>query len=126
MSDRKIDPTTGDFVDGPNGTFAAGDVIDNKIFLSNTVELGTWEGAPDIGIRTSVFRRTTDTSENRARAVDIIKQAHQWLVDSGELDRVEVSLTSFDRGIWTYEVDAYEPGNAKPRTFGPYFTGAKS
>jgi phage gp46-like protein len=94
--------------------------------LSNTVELGTWEGAPDIGIRASAFRRTTDTSENRARARDIIKQAHQWLLDSGELDRVEVTLTSFDRGIWTYEVDAYEPGNSQPRTFGPYFTGARS
>lgn len=125
-SDRAIDPTTGDFIAAAGGTFAAGDVIDNKIMLSNLVELGTWEGDPLLGIRKSAFRRTTDTPETRQRVIDIIKQAHQWLIDSGELDRVEVTLELHARGIYVYEVDCYEPGNAKPRTFGPYFTGAKS
>jgi phage gp46-like protein len=121
MADRQLDTATGDLIDAPGGKWASTDAIDNKVLFSYSIPLGTWEGDPLLGHRFRELARTTDTPETRRRALDLIKEPVHWLIDSGELERVEADLWLYARGIYAFEVDLYQPGSTQPITSGPFF-----
>jgi phage gp46-like protein len=107
---RKIDPVTRDFVLASGGKFDRSDVIENKIALSFLEEFGAWEGDAELGHRFAELARATDTAENRLRMKDLGRQALKWLLDSGELERVEVTVETYGGGRVAFQVDAYQAG----------------
>lgn len=124
MSDRKLDPVTEDFIAAPRGGFLLCDVIENQIAFSYLIEYGSWEGDPTLGHRFKELARAVNTVENRNRLRDLAKQAVQWLLDSGALDSVEVTVddttSAASMGLVPWEVD-YTLPNAKPsRKAGPF------
>ena len=121
MADRRLDPVTGDFVDGAAGGFEASDDIENQIAFSYSIPVGSWEGDPDLGHRFDELARATDTSANRARLRDLAELAVQWLVDAGSLDHVDVTVETFGPGVDAFQVDYFVPGSSKPRRAGPFF-----
>ena len=122
QNDREISPITGDFLPGPRGSFALGDVLKNKLALTYLVPLGTWEGDPGIGHRFGELARAGDTADTRLRLADLARQAAQWLIDAGDLLSVDVNVESgTQRGQVLFEVDAYPPGGAAPISVGPFF-----
>jgi phage gp46-like protein len=120
VADRRLDPVTGDFVDGDAGGFESCDDIENQIASSFLIERGSWEGDPELGHRFAELENATDTAENRARLRDLARDAVQWLVDDGKLSHVDVTVEQFDAGGVAFQVDYYIPGSDKPRPAGPF------
>ncbi len=118
--DRKIDPKTGDFVAVPGGAFQLADVLENKLALSFTVPRGSWEGDPDLGHRFAEVARAKDLPVTRQRIADLAQDAVAWLIQSGELDHVDVLVESFQPGKVAFEVDAFPPAGDKVHA-GPFF-----
>lgn len=120
MSDRRLDPVTGDFVSAPAGAFESCLDIENQIAFSYCIPVGSWEGDPELGHRFDELARTTDTSENRNRLRDLALRAVDWLVDLGLLERVEVDVDSYKAGAAAFQVDYYTPGSTRARKAGPF------
>lgn len=126
MSDRRIDPTTGDFVSAAKGGFATSDDIENQVAFSFLVERGSWEGDPELGHRFAELAREVDTQANRRRFADLAVDAVRWLIDAGKLDHVDVTVESWGAGIVVFQIDYFTPGTPAPRKAGPFLvaTGA--
>lgn len=120
MSDRRLDPVTGDFVAASGGGFEACDDIENQIAFSYLVPRGEWEGDPDLGHRFAELENATNTAANQARLRDLAADAVKWLVDAGKLSRVDITVESFEPDAVAFEVDYYVPGDDKPRPAGPF------
>lgn len=118
--DRKLDPVTGDFVDGPAGSFMGCDVIENQIAFSYSNPLGSWEGDPTLGHGFNELARATNTVENQNRLKDLAKQAIQWLLDLGVVDSVDVSEEQIGTDGVSFEVDYTQPGVITPKKAGPF------
>lgn len=118
--DRMIDPTTGDFVAAPRGSFVAVDVLANKLGLSFTVPLGSWEGDPLLGHRLGELAREKNTPDTIGRVKLLLAAAVKWLVDAGELDHVDVNVESFSEEGVAFEVDAF-PAHGRPPLTGLSF-----
>lgn len=118
--DRQLHPTTGDFVADDSGGFELVDVVENKISMSYLNKRGSWEGDPTLGHRFDELARATDTAENRRRLEDLARDAVQWLLDGGELEKVDVLAESLGDGEVAFQVDAYQPGNSRPLNVGPF------
>jgi len=118
--DRFLDPVTEDFVDDEGGAFFTDDVVLNKLAMSYKIPRGSWEGDPDLGHGFDELSRATDTAQNRLRLKNLAEAAAQWLIDSGELAKVVVTVEQFQPGAVAFEVDAYKPGQKNPITAGPF------
>lgn len=113
--DRLIDIVTGDVQAAADGKFVMTDDLANKIILSYSIPLGSWEGDPTLGERISTeLARAVDTVETRERLRDLAAEPVQWLVDAGELDRVEVDVVSIDNGVVAFQPRCYAPGTSTP------------
>jgi phage gp46-like protein len=120
VSDRRLDPVSGDFVDGAAGGFESCDDIENQIAASYCIAAGSWEGDPTLGHRFDELARATNTVENRSRLRDLARAAVQWLFDLGLLERVEISSEEIKPDAVAFQVDYYVPGSEKPRPAGPF------
>ena len=120
MADRRLDPVTGDFVDGDAGGFESCEDIENQIAFSYLVPVGSWEGDPELGHRFGELDSATNTSENRNRLRDLAERAVDWLVKLGRLSRVEVSVESVKPDGAAFQVDYWTPGDKSPRKAGPF------
>ncbi len=120
MSDRRLDPVTGDFVDGDDGGFESCEDIENQIAFSYLVPLGSWEGDPTFGHRFAELDRATNTSENRNRLRDLATDAVAWLVKLGRLASVEVTVEKHSSTAAAFQVDYRTPGKKSPRKAGPF------
>jgi phage gp46-like protein len=115
LNDRKLDPVTADFVDESRGAFEQCDSVENKVAFSYLIPVGSWEGDPALGHRFDELANATDTQANRNLLRDFARQAVQWLIDGGELDRVEVIVERLKPSAVAFQVDYYLPGKAQPR-----------
>jgi phage gp46-like protein len=120
VSDRRLDPVTGDLVDGSAGGFELCEDIENQIAFSYLIARGSWEGDPELGHRFDELAQGRDIPEDRARLKDLARDAVQWLIDLGKLTRVDVDVESIKPGAVAFQVDYYVPGSDKPRPAGPY------
>lgn len=120
MSDRYLDPVTGDFEAAAKGAFESSEDIENMIAFSYLVPLGSWEGDPLLGHRFDELARATDTSENRNRLRDIAKDAAKWLVDLGLISTLDVTVESYGAGKVAFQIDYYVPESKLPKRAGPF------
>lgn len=120
MSDRRLDPVTGDFVDAPKGGFESCDDIENMIAFSYSIAVGSWEGDPALGHRFDELARAVDNASNRSRLAELARDAVIWLLTLGLLTRVDVFVESWGDGVVAFEVDYYTPGQDKARRAGPF------
>ncbi|HLY95210.1 MAG TPA: phage GP46 family protein [Gaiellaceae bacterium] len=118
--DRIVDAVSGDFSPAPRGAFVTDDVLKNKIALSFRVPLGSWEGAPYLGHRFGELARDKMLAETPLRVRDLARAAVAWLVASGELDHVDVTVEQQGPQRIAFEVDCYAPGRP-PFDLGPFF-----
>lgn len=123
--DRVMDAKTGDLQSSTRGAYRIDDVLLNKIIFSYTVERGTFEGDPKMGQRfAEELRRVANTADKADRLKDLVVDAVQWLIDSGELDRVEVSVERFNSEALSFVAEHYPAGGGKSITVGPFFVAA--
>lgn len=120
MSDRRLDPATGDFVAASRGAFESCDDIENQIAFSYCIEVGSWEGDPELGHRFAELDGATNTTQNQNRLRDLAAAAVQWLIDLGRLTKVEVRVESYKPDAAAFQVDYYTPGSNSPRKAGPF------
>jgi phage gp46-like protein len=120
MSDRKLDPVTGDFRSAPGGAFEQCDVIENQIAFSYKIPVGSWEGDPELGHRFGELDRAQNTLANRNRARELARLAVQWLIDLASIESVDAIVESIGAEGVAFEVDYYLPGAQKPRKAGPF------
>lgn len=113
-TDRAIDIVTGDVKAAPGGAWAMTDDLANKIVMSYSFPLGTWEGDPTIGHRIDELTHEIDTVETRERLRELAAEPVQWLIDAGELDRVEVDVESIGGGKVAFQPRCYAPGSSTP------------
>jgi phage gp46-like protein len=114
---RYVDPKTGAYVDGPNGTWKEGDELEMKIAFSLENDLGAWEGDPQLGNELFTLERETAGPGTAQRLKDLVKRALQWLIDEGELETVEVDVElveNTDGIFYAFEARSFAPGRAKP------------
>ncbi len=65
---------------------------------------------PAIGHRYNELARAGDSDDTLLRLRDFIFEAVKWLVDAGELERVEVEVGRFAPGTFFYEARYFPPG----------------
>lgn len=63
----------------------------NNVWLSLTIQRGSWWFNPVFGSRLYVLRRMKNTPQTAALAVDYAKEALQWLLDTGRATAVTVA-----------------------------------
>jgi phage gp46-like protein len=107
--DRVIDPVTRDFVDAAAGGFVLADAVRNKLYLSFTLARGTWEGDPGLGHRFGELARVGLTDEVSLRLHDLVIDAAQWLLDSGELVQLDVEVNVVSRQQLAFAATATPP-----------------
>lgn len=103
-----------DIQDGPAGGFVEADELANKIIMSYSIEIGSWEGDPTLGHGFAELARAIDTVETRQRLGDLAVAAVQWLLDSGELSSIEVDVMTYAPGIVAFRPRCYQPGSKRP------------
>jgi phage gp46-like protein len=119
--DRIMDANTGDLQPATRGGFRVDDVLLNKIIFSYTVDRGTFEGDPKLGNLFAELRRTTNTPDKADRLADLVRDASQWLIDSGELERVDVTVSRYSREALAFKAEHFPVGGGKSITVGPFF-----
>ncbi len=120
MSDRRLDPVSGDFVSAPGGGFEACDDIENQVAFSYLVPVGSWEGDSTLGHRFDELANATNTTENRNRLRDLARAAVQWLFDLGRLESVDIIVEEFGPDSVAFQVDYRTPGATTSRRTGPF------
>lgn len=118
--DRKLDPTTADFIAAPGGSFMQANVIENQIAFSYMIPAGSWEGDPTLGHRFNELARAVNTVENRNLLRELARLAVQWLIDLGAIDSVEITDEVIGADGVAFEVDYYVPGSSTPKKAGPF------
>jgi phage gp46-like protein len=118
--DRRLDPSTDDYVRAAKGKWELCGSLENKIALSYKIARGSWEGDPELGHRFAEVERALDTDETLRRIEDIARDAVRWLLDSGELERVEAIAERYDRTKAAFEVACYDAAGGLVK-FGPQY-----
>lgn len=121
MSDRRLDPVTGDFVSASGGRFESCPDLDNQVAFSYSIAVGSWEGDPTLGHRFDELANATDTQENRNLLRDLAELAVDWLVTLGKLVKAVATVESWGGGVVAFQVDLYKPGQKFPTKAGPFF-----
>lgn len=120
MSDRRLDPVSGDFVSAPGGAFESCADVDNMVAFSFSIAVGSWEGDPELGHRFDELANAIDTQEDRNRLRDLAALAVAWIVKLGLLAKVETFAESLGGGAVAFEVDLYKPNVKLPTKAGPF------
>lgn len=90
MKDYRIDPYTRDYtVSG--GRYALSDDIRNNIYLSLTVQKGTWPFSPGFGSLLHLLSREKSLERMEATAKEYCDSALKWIIDRGRAESVTVT-----------------------------------
>lgn len=119
--DRLMDLTSGDLQDAPRGAFVTGDPLRNKIIFSYAVARGTFEGDPEMGQRFGELARAVNSVATQNRLRDLVVDAVQWLLDSGELASVDVTVEKYDAETLAFAAVHYPADGGKAIEIGPFF-----
>lgn len=71
-------------------TFVPATTILNNIYISLTIVRGSWWFNTEFGLRNT--RRLKNTERNARLVKDWIKEALQWLIDSGRATSIEITI----------------------------------
>jgi phage gp46-like protein len=72
-------------------TFDKADTIMNNIWLSLSVQRGSFFANPDFGSRLHLLQRAKLTAQTAKLAEDYCKEALQWLLDQGKATKIGVT-----------------------------------
>ncbi|MCE5274872.1 MAG: phage GP46 family protein [Deltaproteobacteria bacterium] len=73
-------------------TFEQATDIMNNIYLSLTVQRGSFFARPGFGSRLHLLRREKNTDQAAALAKDYCREALQWLIDCGRAREIAVDV----------------------------------
>jgi phage gp46-like protein len=119
--DRVMDPVTGDLQSAAAGAWRVDDVLLNKLIMSYTIDRGTFEGDPEMGHRFAELNRATNSEDTRRRLADLVVDAVQWLIDSGELSKVEVDVQPYTSESLAFVAKHYPADDGEAFKIGPFF-----
>ncbi len=71
-------------------TFDKADSIFNNVFLSLTIDKGSFFADPDFGSRLYLLKRAKNTEQTARLARDYCREALQWLLDTGRATAVDI------------------------------------
>lgn len=66
------------------------DTIMNNIYVSLMVRRGSFFANPEFGSRLHLLQRAKDTDQTAQRAVGYVREALQWMIDTGKAKTVQV------------------------------------
>lgn len=75
---------------GADLSFSKASDINNNIYLSLAIIRGTWWFNPEFGMRDT--RRLKNTEQTARLVAEWIKEALQWLLDSGRASTIAVTM----------------------------------
>ncbi len=73
-------------------SFDKAEGIYNNIYLSLTIQRGSFFQNPDFGSRLHLLKRAKNTAQTAASAKDYVLEALRWLLDTGKAEKIEVEV----------------------------------